>query len=971
LHDSNSSERQNSIYYILNPDKKWVELNTFNTMKQALKKSSFFTQTRIIFLYMWFHTTIKNRRMTNHKPFIISFPGYIVFMLLFLISSSCTENNSNPGRDSDLKVLDLKCEYATNPIGMDVLSPQLSWKIESEKRGTLQSAYQIEVADSPENLSIRDSIIWNSGKVNSAKSVGVAYEGPKLISRKLYYWHVMIWDFNGNSSSFSQPAFYEMGLLNQEDWKADWIGYPASWTGRVLYFRTTFSTTKPVQKARAYISGIGYYDLHINGRKVGDHVLDPGTTDYSKQVLYTTYDIIDFLEKKNAIGVSIGPGWYGMPKLRLQAEITYIDGTTEMITTAKNMNWQVTVGPIIKSSIYDGEYYDAREEKPGWDLATGKILNISRTNRWMNAVATNSPGGKMVSQKLEPIKIMDTIIPQDIKEPFSGIYVIDARQNLAGWASLKVKGKRGTEVSLKFAESLNMDGTVNQENLRVAEAKDTYILKGGEEEQWEPSFTYHGFRYIQIEGLPYLPQPGDIQIKVVRSSVGQTGKFKCSNELLNRIHYMVRSTEASNLHSIPTDCPQRDERMGWLNDMTVRIEQALYNFDLSRFYPKWIDDIADTQGSDGSITDTAPFLWGKRPADPVSASYLLLALKSYEFYGNERIIRQHYDGLKAWVNYLNSRTEDGIVNYTSWGDWSPPIEFGVNSGPVSKNTPGVLMSTGYLYYCSRIISKMARITGNKKDEVYYEKLAQKTAEVFNKKYWNEQSGGYGSNNQACNSFALFLGLVDNEKIPRVVENLAKDVENHNYHLTTGNLCTKYLLEMLTEHGHSDVAYKIAAQETYPSWGFMLANGATTLWERWEHETGGAMNSHNHPMMGSVGSWFYKYILGILPDINGPGFEKFIIHPIIMHDLNFAEGEFNSIKGIIKSSWRKEPGSINFDVTIPGNSTATIYIPTKNINSITESNQKIDLLNELKYLRTEDKYAVYKVGSGTYHFKSDW
>jgi alpha-L-rhamnosidase len=434
---------------------------------------------------------------------------------------------------------------------------------------------------------------------------------------------------------------------------------------------------------------------------------------------------------------------------------------------------------------------------------------------------------------------------------------------------------------------------------------------------------------------------------------------------------MVCSTEASNLYSIPTDCPQRAERLGWLNDLTVRIDQALYNFNLSRFYSKFINDIEDTQDADGSITDTAPFRWGNRPADPVDASYLLLALKSYEFYGNERIIRQHYDGLKEWIDYLNSRTENGIVNYSYWGDWSPPIEFGVNSGPVSKFTPGLLMSTGYLYYCSRIISQMADLLGNENDKSFYTKLAEKTAIAFNNKYWDEKTRGYGSNNQACNSFALFLGLVDKEKVPSVVDNLAKDVVNHNYHLTTGNLCTKYLLEMLTEHGYSEVAYKIAAQETYPSWGFMLANGATTLWERWEYATGSGMNSLNHPMMGSVDSWFYKYLVGILPDANGIGFEKFTIHPYIIDELNFVEGEYNSVKGIIKSGWKKEPGSIYLNVTIPGNSTAVVYIPTKNKNSITEGNRKIDLLNGVKFLRIEDKYSVYEVGSGTYHFKSNW
>jgi len=409
--------------------------------------------------------------------------------------------------------------------------------------------------------------------------------------------------------------------------------------------------------------------------------------------------------------------------------------------------------------------------------------------------------------------------------------------------------------------------------------------------------------------------------------------------------------------------------------MTVRIEQALYNFNLSRFYMKWIDDIKDTQAADGTITDTAPFSWGFRPADPVSASYLLAVMKSYEFYGNERIILQHYDGLKAWVKYLHSRTEDGIVNYSYWGDWSPPEEFGtpgsVGSGAVSRYTPGKLISTGYLYYCTRIISKMASILENKEDEISYQELSERTATAFNKAWWNEKTGGYGSNNQACNSFALFLGLVDKEKISRVVANLAEDVQRQNFHLTTGNLCTKYLLEALTENGHPELAYKLATQETYPGWGYMLANGATTLWERWENKTGAEMNSHNHPMMGSVGSWFYKYLVGILPDSKGPGFEKFTIKPYILDELRFVDGEYNSVKGIIKSAWRKESGSVSMDLTIPGNSTAMVFIPTKNRKSITESNQAIDHLKEMRFLRMEEKYAVFEVGSGTYYFKSDW
>ncbi len=890
----------------------------------------------------------------------------IIVLVLLVICASFKGSAKEPG--TSLKVCDLKCEYAINPLGMDVAAPQLSWSIESSDRGTFQKEYEIIVADSPEALADNKGNIWKTGMIGSSLSAGIKYAGPELQSRTRYYWKVRIRNSRSTMSEWSDPAFFETGLLKEEDWQGDWIGFNGGRTGRTLYFKGIFSMGKQLQSARAYVSGIGYYELYINGRKAGDQKLDPAISEYSKRVYYSTCDITSFLKKENVVTVSVGPGWYGIPKLRIQLEMNYTDGTREIITSPSMRS--VTTGPIIKSSIYDGEYYDAREESK--ELYSYTLPDNFINKKWGYANITDPPGGRMVSQKMEPIRIMDSITPVDIKEPVPGIYVIDAGRNLAGWASVKVKGERGTEITLKFAEALYKDGTVNQENLRSAEAKDVYVLKGGMEEHWEPQFTYHGFRYIQVEGFPYRPKPGDFQIKIVRSSVSQTGNFKCSNELLNRIHNMVVATEASNLHSVPTDCPQRDERMGWLNDLTVRIEQALYNFDLSRFYAKFIDDVEDTQAPDGTITCTAPYRYGARPADPVCASYLLLALKSYEFYGNAEIIRQHYPGLKAWVDYLNSRTENGIVNYSYYGDWSPPIAFGVDgSSPVSQFTPGKLMSTGYLYYCSRIIARMAGLLGNESDQKYYSDLAAKTAVAFNTTWWDEKTGGYGSNNQACNSFALFLGIVDKNKLPGVVNNLVNDVQKYDNHLTTGNLCTKYLMEMLTENGQVETAFKIATRETYPSWGYMLANGATTLWERWEFETGGAMNSHNHPMMGSVDSWFYKYILGILPDIDGPGFEKFTIHPFIPNDLTFAEGELNTIKGKIKSSWKKEKGSVYLDILVPCNSLATVYVPSKNIKSITEGNRNIRSRGEIKFLFAQDDYAVYQLGSGNYNFKSDW
>ena len=892
----------------------------------------------------------------------------LVLLLTVLFSGFTIDTTAQ----RSFELVNLRCDNAVNPLGIDATSPQFSWEFKTGSRNFKQAAYQVLVADSPEQLEQIQGNVWNSGKVSSASSSGILYKGAPLQSRKKYYWKVKVWSGDNTESLAGEAAHFEMGLLQQNDWNADWVGYPSGWIGKVHYFRRVFHFGKEVTKARAYVAGIGYYEMEINGKKVGDYVLDPATSDFSKSVYYSTYDIKNFLNKENVLVIAVAPGWYGMPKLKMQMEFTFSDGTQEVISSSSIRN--VTLGPVVSAGILDGEAYDARLEKPEWNLPSDTIIKGLPNKFWGVAPVVEPPGGKMVAQQIEPIKVVDSFTPVAITEPRAGVYVLDAGQNMAGWLRIKVKGERGRQVSMRFAETVYDNGTVNQENLRTAAATDTYIMKGDGFEEWEPRFTYHGFRYIQIEGLKTKPRLDDFIVKKVRSAVEEAGKFTSSNDLLNRINQMVQRTEASNLHSIPTDCPQRDERMGWLNDLTVRIEQALYNFNLHSFYAKYIRDVTDTQNDNGEITDTAPYKVGGKPADPVSASYLLLALKSYEYYGNTQVITDNYTQMKAWVDYLVSRTKNGIVEYSYYGDWSPPAEFGQQGhayGALSVNTPGNFISTGYLYYSARLMAKMAEVSGNAGDQAKYDALAASTLVAFNDKFWDEKTGGYASNNQSCNSFALFLGAASKERIPRVVANLVANVKKYNYHLTTGNLCTKYLLETLTENGHAEVAYKIAIQETYPSWGFMLSKGATTLWERWEYETGGSMNSHNHPMMGSVGSWLYKYLLGIIPDMEAPGFEKFTIRPYIIKDLRFANGEYKSVKGMIKSGWKKQNGFLELDVTIPANSVATVYIPTKQLKSITENGIKVSGNTQFRFLRMESGSAVFEVGSGEYSFRSKW
>jgi alpha-L-rhamnosidase len=457
---------------------------------------------------------------------------------------------------------------------------------------------------------------------------------------------------------------------------------------------------------------------------------------------------------------------------------------------------------------------------------------------------------------------------------------------------------------------------------------------------------------------------------VVRSSVEPSGTIETSSDLINGIQKMIWWTEASNLYSIPTDCPQRSERMGWMNDLTVRSEEAIYNFNMSRFYPKFLNDINDTQGEDGAITDTVPFGWGRRPADPVSTSYLLLGWFAYQHYNDTRVLAEHLEGFKAWTDFLHSRTKDNIVDYGYYGDWSPPKAFGIGaigSGALSKDTPREFMSTGYLYYDARLVSEMARVLGNKEDEAKYAELGKDVAASFNSKYWNESAGGYGSNNESMDAFALFLGIVPEDKVQRVVASLVKAVHDNGDHLTTGNLCTKYVLEALIKHGHGDLAFKVATQETYPSWGYMLANGATTLWERWEDLTGPGMNSHNHPMMGSVSSWFHKYLGGINPDPDGPGFKRIVIRPYPLGDLKWVRAEYKSPYGVIRSSWSKENGVFTLKCTVPVNTTARVHIPAQDEARITVGKKQAALAEGVKSLGAHEGTSVFEVGSGDYEF----
>jgi len=845
----------------------------------------------------------------------------------------------------------LRCEYLADPVGIDVPQPRLSWVLEHSARGERQTAYQVLVSLKPE-AAAGDQ--WDSGKVPSGQSVHVVYAGKLLTSGQSYYWKVRYWDSGDRPSPYSAAARFETGLFENAEWKGKWIA-------GANQIRKEFTLRARPVRARAYVAGLGYYELRINGHKVGDRVLDPAWTTYDKRVLYTVYDITDRLRPgDNAVGVMLGEGWFKSRALRMQIHAELEGGQT--VDVATDEAWKTMPGPIQSDSVYDGEVYDARRETPGWERAGFDDA------LWKAASLIDGPKGVLSAQMMPPIRVVDTIAPVKLTTTRPGVYIYDLGQNISGVVEMRVRGPRGTRVQLRHAELLYDDGTLNVENLRAAKATDVYILRGdGSLEVYQPRFTYHGFRYVELTGYPGTPKFDTLRAKVVHSDVRPTGGFTSSKQILNQIQRNIVWGIQDNLTGIPTDCNQRDERMGWMADAHLYAETAMLNFDMPAFYTNFLRDIHDVQGADGTVTDTVPHRYGSRPADPAwGMAYPLLTWYMYEYYGDRRILEQHYDGVKAWTDYLRTRSREGILDYSYYGDWVP-----------IEKTPGSLVSTFSYYWSADLVSRMALFLGKSSDAETYRKLADEIKDAFNARFLNAATGLYGTGTQTAQILPLFLNMVPGNRRSGVFGSLRDDlVYTRNTHLTTGILGTKYLFPLLTGAGDSDLAYELATQTTYPSWGYMVENGATTLWELWQNKTGPSMNSHNHPMFGSVGAWFYNALAGINLDPAKPGFERVVIAPQVVRDLKWASGSLDTIRGTVASSWSRSDNGLRLEVTIPVGSQAQVRIPELDLAPATLSESGRAIWKDTKYqagtsgitgVRESSGVLAVDVGSGNYVF----
>ncbi|NLK08076.1 MAG: family 78 glycoside hydrolase catalytic domain [Firmicutes bacterium] len=876
---------------------------------------------------------------------------------------------------------DLRLEYVSEPLGIERLNPRLSWQLEHSKANEYQTAYQVIIADARNLVESGKGNVWNSGKIECSHSINIVYQGPQLKPCQRYYWSVRWWDSKNNPSSHSPVAAFDTGLPHDQ-WQAHWISSSDhadrdSITCKSGYnlrpgslFRKEFNLDQPVTRARMYISGIGYYELRINGHKVGDRVLEPGQTDYKKTVLYSVYDVAHILESgTNALGVMLGNGRYcsfrwqqdalfgydGLPSLKAELHITYADGTVDKILT--DTTWKTARGPVGVNGIFYGEVYDARKETAGWDK---KGLN---DEEWTQAVKVKGPGGHMRAQIMPPIRVTKRFQPTKVLNPDPGVYIYDLGQNITGWARLKVQGPSGTAVKMRYSEVLDAEGRLDPRINRAAASTDTYILKGQGVEIYEPRFTYHGFRYVEVTGYPGTPALDSLEGCFVHTDVDYTGGFSSSNPLFNQIHQNVIYGQLANLMSVPTDCPQRDERMGWMGDAQLVAEESIYNFDMAAFYVKYLQDIKDAQKEDGSLSDVIPPYWPLYPADPAwGTAYITLAWEMYRFYRDTEVLKEHYTGMKKYVRFLESIEEDGLVAHIKYGEWCSP-----GSVPPKRN-PRELTSAFYYYHDVMRLGQIADVLGKREDAVYFGNKAQAIREAFNKKYFHDDIKAYGNNDQTSNVLGLQLGLTPEGAAEAVVKNLIAHIEEQtDYHFDTGIIGTRYMLDTLTEWGYKETAYRMMTQESYPSHGYMIKEGATTIWERWEKLTGTGMNSHNHIMFGTVDTWFYKSLAGI--QLGEPGWEKITIKPIIPKALAHADGSIKTLKGQISSSWSRCKDGFKMYVTIPVNCQADLFVPKLDYKTFKASVNGRTMAADVFNLVQEHGDYYYKLtgGSGCYTF----
>jgi alpha-L-rhamnosidase len=926
--------------------------------------------------------------------------NFIILALLLAVSASAAQ--------APAMAEQLRCEYRVNPLGVDVPAPRLSWimvSTEMGRRGARQTAYRVLVASTATLLAEDHGDLWDSGRVQSDQSNQLEYAGQPLQSSQQVFWKVRIWDEREQPSPWSQPASWTMGVLNDADWRGEWISAreavaesqpfagihlmghplppPLSATPPPTYptmlLRREFIVTPHVQRAVVHLCGLGQYELTINGRRVSHDLLAPGWTKYDKTVLYDTYDVTPLLRAgPNALGVLLGNGMYnvrggryakfigsfGALKAIGQLRLEYADGTVDVVGT--DGKWRVHPGPITFSCVYGGEDYDARLEQKGWNQPGFSDKG------WEEALIVSGPGGKLrgLSCAAPPIHAFESLKPVHTRHLRAGTTVYDLGQDVSLIPRIRVKGPAGAVVRITPAELLNSDGTVDRRSSGGGEAYWQYTLAGRGKEEWFPKFFYHGSRYLQVECMAppgkNLPVVESLEGVVVHSASEAVGEFSCSNALFNRIRTLVRWAQVSNMMSVLSDCPHR-ERLGWLEQYHLNGPSLRYEFDLAALYTKGMNDMADSQAEDGLVPDIAPeyvqFSKGFRDSPEWGSAFLLSAWQQYEWTGDRELLRRHYAAMQRYVAYLGSRSQNFIVSH-GLGDW---YDLAPKPPGVAQLNPVPLTATAFYYADAAVLEKVASVLGNADDARKYQELARSIGEAFNHQFFDPARDQYAQGSQCANSMPLAMGLVEPAHRAAVLNAVVEDVSRHGNALTAGDVGYRYLLRALAEGGRSDVIYAMNNQSERPGYGYQLEKGATSLTEAWDAAPG---PSQNHFMLGHIIEWFYHDLAGIGMDPSLPAFKKVVIRPATPGDLSWVKARYNSLYDQIESHWTVTNGKFTLNVAIPPNTTAVVYIPAQAGARVTESGKPADHALGVKYLRWEDGAAVYEVASGRYSFSVD-
>jgi len=878
----------------------------------------------------------------------------------------------------------LTCEYRQNPLGLGVRQPRLSWQLRAEDgaRGAAQSAYQLVVAADP---SCERSVLWDTGKVHSDQSVHVRYEGPPLRSTQRCYWRVRVWDKAGRPSDWSEIAWWEMGLLTVDDWQAEWI--TPDWDDAedearpAPFLRYTFAVDGEVRAARLYATSLGLYELYLNGRRVGDAVLTPGWTSYRKRLQYQTYDVTELVRAgANAIGAILGDGWYrghlgfsGRRRnhygdrlaLLAQLHVDLADGRRVIITS--NAGWRASLGPLRMAELYHGETYDARLEQDGW--ATPDFDDRD----WRAVRSLNQPKDILVAQEGPLVRRQDCLAPARVFAAPNGEVIADFGQNMVGWVRFRVRGPAGTTVTLRHAEVLDAEGNLYVANLRAAKQTVQYTLRGDGEEVYEPRFTFMGFRYVGVRGWPGELRPEDLTGVVVHSDMPPAGEFACDNPLINQLQHNIVWGQKGNFVDVPTDCPQRDERLGWTGDAQVFIRTACFNRHVALFFAKWLRDLAADQYPDGRVPFVVPDILSHDSA--ASAGWgdaaVICPWTLYLCYGDTEILAEQYESMARWVDFVRRQAGERFLWASGFhfGDW---LDYrGPNPLLPAPATNTELIATAFFAHCADLMSRTARALGKADDAQAYAALYERVKTAFNAEFVSPR-GRVGPGTQTAYVLALHFDLLPERLRPLAAQRLAEAVRDADYHPTTGFLGTPYLCHVLSRFGYTDLAYELLNQEGYPSWLYPVKQGATTIWERWDgikpdgsfQDPG--MNSFNHYAFGAIGDWLYRVVAGIEIDPEAPGYRHVIIRPQPGGGLTRVQAALESPYGRLSVAWALDEEGFRLRLSIPPNAQATVYLPASKAAQVTESGRP---LRPAPLVRPKRGVAVVEIGSGDYDFHS--